>query len=196
MMAKITDKRISTLYQNNDIRIRPYGNEDVTAMLDCIQHSIVEMQPFLPWVHANYSRDDAEQWVRSAQQIWGSGLQYDFVIERKVDNHFLGGVGLLNVDLKVKTANLGYWLDSRETGKSYTTEAAKLAMQFAQQELGLERLIIYMSTDNSASQKIAEKLGATFIETRLNYETIHDRCLDCHVYELTLKAKPKLAIFL
>ena len=156
------------------------------------------MKPYLPWVHDNYTERDSEMWVAWAQQNWRLGVQYDFVIEEKSTGIFLGGVGLLNVNCPSGTAELGYWLRSDYTGQGLSLAGAKLATQFAKDELGLTSIIIYMSVDNAASIAIAKKLGATYQDTKPNYETINGVALDCEFYTLDLAkvtSPQDLAIF-
>ena len=167
-------------------------------MYQCISASIPEMKPYLPWVHDHFSKRDSEIWVAWAQQNWQQGLQYDFVIEELNTGVFLGGVGLLKVNNPPRTAELGYWLRTDYTGQGLSFAAAKLATQFAKDELALEKIIIYMSTDNQPSRVIAKKLGAVYQNTKPKYETIHGIQLDCEFYHLDLAAvaSPKdLAIF-
>ena len=46
------------------------------------------------------------------------------------------------------------------TGRGVATAAARLAVRFAFEELGLIRLEITVALRNSASQRVAEKVGA------------------------------------
>ena len=50
------------------------------------------------------------------------------------------------------------------TGKGYATEAAAAARRWANEALGLPPLMSFIHPDNSASLKVAERLGATFVE--------------------------------
>ncbi len=50
-------------------------------------------------------------------------------------------------------------------GKGYATEAAEEAKRWASEELGLPPLMSFVHPENLASQKVAERLGAKFVET-------------------------------
>jgi RimJ/RimL family protein N-acetyltransferase len=58
-------------------------------------------------------------------------------------------------------ANLGYWVRSDRTGGGIATRAAKLAVRFGFETLGLHRIEILMQPTNRGSQRVAQKLGAT-----------------------------------
>lgn len=193
------DKRMQTLYQNNRIRIRPYQQEDEQGMCECILHSITEMKPYLPWVYDGYQLADSQRWIEWAQRNWQCGVQYDFVIEDIDTGRFLGGVGLLDVNQTSKSATLGYWLDSRFSGQGFAYQAAKLAVEFAEQQLKLQQITIYMSTDNNASRHIAKKLGAIYQKTVEQYEMVNGNAVDCDFYQLIFSAAPareELVIFM
>ena len=50
------------------------------------------------------------------------------------------------------------------TGRGYATEAAAEAKRWAREELGLPPLMSFIHPENLASQKVAERLGARFVE--------------------------------
>lgn len=171
--------------QNEQIRIRPYRKSDVLLMCDCIISSTKEMKPFLPWVHDNYSTKDTQIWIEWVSQNLEKGIQYDFVIELNSTQQFLGGVGILEINHKEKTAKLGYWLRTDATGKGLTTQAAQLAIKFAREQLGLRALFIDCDTTNPMSIRIAEKLGATLLR-REKYHRHDGKNAEQNIYKLKL----------
>lgn len=56
---------------------------------------------------------------------------------------------------------LGYMFTKATRGKGYATEACILARDFARDQLKLDALVSYVSDDNTASQNVARKLGAS-----------------------------------
>jgi ribosomal-protein-serine acetyltransferase len=180
---------MTTLYQNKRIRIRPYKEDDVRGMYQCIRSSIPEMKAYLPWVHDKFSKEEVVNWILWAQHNWQQGCQYDFVIETFEANktsQFIGGVGLLKVDLKGKSAELGFWLKTEYTGKGLTTEAAKLAVEFARNELELDIIYIYVDRKNKPSRKVAHKLGAKPEKLIKNHEDTPGIFIDSKVYSIKL----------
>lgn len=179
---------MSALYQNDTIRIRPYQDGDADKLLECILSSHEDFARYLPWVSPNFGRDDCELWMQWTGRSWQVGVQYDLVIERIEDERFLGGIGLLDINLSSSSASLGYFMRNDAAGKGYTTAAARLAVQFAQ-DLGLSLVNIYVATDNVASMRVAEKLGGKLQAGILeNYEQVNGRIYDSYHYILALNA--------
>ena len=175
-------------YQNNKIRIRPFVETDTSKMCTLVVNSAAEFSKYLPWAHANYSEADSHLWVSWAHYNWANGRQYDLVIADVNTDEFLGGIGLLEVDFNNKCAKLGYWLGTAHTGKGLTTQAAQLIIEFARNELALEKLIIRIAEDNVASIAIAKKLGAVFTYIEPTQEFHNNHWQDTWVYELSLVA--------
>jgi RimJ/RimL family protein N-acetyltransferase len=60
------------------------------------------------------------------------------------------------------TADIGYWVRTSQTGLGLATAAVRLVARFGFEDLGLRRLEMLIATDNLASRRVAEKVGATF----------------------------------
>jgi ribosomal-protein-serine acetyltransferase len=75
--------------------------------------------------------------------------------------NYLGGVGLNFVNRIHQCANLGYWVRTSQTGRGVAARAARLAARFALERLGFQRVEILAAVGNHASQRVAEKAGAT-----------------------------------
>jgi RimJ/RimL family protein N-acetyltransferase len=100
----------------------------------------------------------------------GIGL---FSIERKADGRLVGRAGFLlwdtkrwvhsladELDLPIET-EIGWTLGRAFWGVGYATEASIAARDWALEELGLRRLISLIQRPNTASVRVAEKLGET-----------------------------------
>jgi len=142
-----------------EIGIRRYGPEDATALLEAAIESRGDVQPWLPWCHADYSLAEAEAWVSSQMDLFARGEEYEFVIIDG-EGRFLGGCGLNHVNPADRVANLGYWVRSAAAGRGIATRAVKLLADFAFAETDLERLEIVCAVGNAASLRVAEKAGA------------------------------------
>lgn len=71
----------------------------------------------------------------------------------------VGSVALKRIDLEGRKAELGYWVDPDEQGNGYATEAARLCLTHAFEELGLHKVWARTVGDNDASNRVLEKLG-------------------------------------
>jgi ribosomal-protein-alanine N-acetyltransferase len=100
----------------------------------------------------------------------GFGL---FTTVRKEDQTVIGRVGLIVWDPEtwrtVRASHkgpteleVGYTIGRPFWGLGYATEAAAASRDFAQRELGAQRLIALIIRGNDASENVARKLGFTY----------------------------------
>lgn len=84
--------------------------------------------------------------------------RYDAVIE--ADGIPCGTIGLLNIDSKNSKAE--YYIAMGETslkGKGVSPKASKLILEYAFNELGLNKIYLFTETENIAAQRLFEKVG-------------------------------------
>jgi RimJ/RimL family protein N-acetyltransferase len=95
-----------------------------------------------------------------------------FVVERRADGAFVGRAGLLVWDSRTWThaslaeagddaqPELGWALVRAHWGNGYATEAASAVRDWARSDRSIDRLISLIAPANTASQHVAERLGA------------------------------------
>lgn len=82
----------------------------------------------------------------------------NWVVERSSDGELLGRVGLWNPEGWLGL-EIGWSLVQPAWGNGYATEAAGAAMHWAWTVLNAPRLISVIDPDNTASMRVAERLG-------------------------------------
>ena len=133
---------------------------DVEPLWEAARESMEELQRWMAWFHDGYGASDVKAWVESSQRGWESDDDFNLVITEPGSGSVLGACGLNKVDRVNRSANLGYWVRSTETGRGVATEAAALVAHWGLGVLGLSRLEVVVATGNTASLRVAEKLGA------------------------------------
>jgi len=141
--------------------IRTYRAEDVNALFEAVRESIVEVGHWLPWCHQEYSIEEARQFIISRASSSQGDEWYSFGIFEAAGGRFLGGVGINFINRAHQFANLGYWVRTSAAGHGIATMATRAAARFGFDKLGLHRIEIVAAVDNIASQRVAEKVGAT-----------------------------------
>ena len=81
--------------------------------------------------------------------------------------------GLHRIDWSVPKFEIGYWIDSRYSGKGYMTEAVKRIVQFAFEDLQANRLEICCDSNNLKSKRIPERIGFNFEGELKNFRRHH-----------------------
>lgn len=90
-------------------------------------------------------------WVLRGYGMWA--------VERKDTGEFVGRVGLHRPE-GWPDLELGWMLMPAHQHHGYATEAALAALRFAFSQLGAERVISLIRFENTASERIARRLGA------------------------------------
>lgn len=82
-----------------------------------------------------------------------------WAIELKGTGEFVGRVGLHQPE-GWPDLELGWMLMPAQRGHGYATEAGRVALDYAFGNLNAQRLVSLIRTDNTASERVARRLGA------------------------------------
>jgi RimJ/RimL family protein N-acetyltransferase len=143
------------------ITLRPYVENDVDSLFEAARESIPQMTPWMPWCHRDYSIQESRDWISNCIEKWKQDGEYNFAITSTETGRYLGGCGLNGIHREPDIANLGYWVRTSATKKGVATTTTLLLADFGINELKLKRIEIVVDVDNKASQRVAEKSGAT-----------------------------------
>lgn len=106
-----------------------------------------------------HSLEEIKKWFEPPS---GEGTR-DFAvlnIKHKKDNKLIGSAGINHIDWINRHANAFLQIGEKDYwGKKIATEATLLMLQYAFEELNLNKIIGRVAIDNIASWKVAEKIG-------------------------------------
>jgi RimJ/RimL family protein N-acetyltransferase len=119
-----------------------------------------EMARFVPALPSPYTEADAEAYVADTEQAWREGTSATFAIESR-DGEPVGAVGLGRSTSDPGLAGIGYWIRPEARGRGAATEAVRLVVRWAFDELDVERVSLITDPENIASQRVAERAGFT-----------------------------------
>jgi len=169
MKDYVTDGRIS---------LRKYRIGDEFALYEGISESIEELTRW-GFYHVGFTVEDAAEDVASRVKSWTEGKSYTFLIEELPGAVFVGNCMVNELEPERNRAALGWWVRTSKTGKGIATAAGRLAAQAAFKDLHLGSLTVYTNADNSASRRVAEKVGAVLVRIKPEADGRY-----CAVYEL------------
>jgi len=116
---------------------------------------------------------------------------YYWLMETKASHEKVGVIGVNDVSHVHHRCELGFWSVPVMWGKGYITEAAKAVLQFAFEELHINRIQATVETDNPASIAVLRKLGFTHEGTLREYEMNKDRYIDLMYFGLLKREAQK-----
>ncbi|KPK65209.1 MAG: hypothetical protein AMK73_03650 [Planctomycetes bacterium SM23_32] len=171
--------------RDGTVQLRFLTEADAPAHCEAVNESVAEVSKWLPWAHAGYSEEESRDWIAAQPEARESGQAYEFGIFDEPSGRFLGCCGVNHVDPQNGGANVGYWVRTSATGRGVCTAAARLAVLFGLEELGLQRIEITAAIENAASRRVAEKLGARREGVMRKRFRIEGRPMDGVLYSLT-----------
>lgn len=88
------------------------------------------------------------------------GLLYSFGIFDRETDRLVGNIALSQIFRgQLQSCNIGYYLDKDFNGRGYMSEAVRLAVGFAFNELKLHRIEAGVAPHNLGSMRVLEKAG-------------------------------------
>ena len=148
------------------VNLRELSMNDAQAIADLMNYNISKNLYEVP---EHYLVQDALNFIKKAYHDFESLSGLHFVIEYKGmselrNNNYpvlVGSIGLKNMDLINKKADLGYWIGEEYWGRGIATECVGLIIDYAfySSDLGLREIIAYVFPENKASILVLEKNG-------------------------------------
>jgi ribosomal-protein-serine acetyltransferase len=165
------------------IALMPVEASQTKQLYEAIIESKDEIAPWMEWMHPGYSMAETEQWVAHCQKAWEADSMFGFTIFEERTGQILGGCSIHNKPVH-RNGMMGYWIRTSRTKQGFATEAAALLAQFGFAQLGLIRIEIIVAASNTASQRVAEKVGALREGLLRNRLLIRGEKFDAYVFSL------------
>ncbi|MBS6101971.1 MAG: GNAT family N-acetyltransferase [Actinomyces sp.] len=105
-----------------------------------------------------YSLEDAKWWINTSRQLEEPNATWLVW----ADSDLVGCVGLEDYNEAQRSLKLGYWASEAARGKSYISEAARLAIQHVFEGSRVDKIVWHAHVGNDASWRLAWKLGFIF----------------------------------
>jgi RimJ/RimL family protein N-acetyltransferase len=137
------------------VRLRAYRDDDLKNA-----YAFINSQAVTRYLHAMRPRSLAEEkaWLDRVMAGADPGA-VGYAIESS-DGEYLGGVGLMHIDPRNRSAELGIGIGRIEDwGRGYGTEAALLMLRHGFEELNLHRIHLRVYDYNARAQRSYAKLG-------------------------------------
>jgi RimJ/RimL family protein N-acetyltransferase len=116
---------------------------------------------FLPNPLTRRESDEFVDRIERAFEAHGWGLWAVEVVEH---GGFAGFVGLWPADFDADftpAVEIGWRLDARFWGQGYAPEAARAALEFGFEQVGLGEIVSFTAVINERSQRVMQKIGMT-----------------------------------
>jgi ribosomal-protein-serine acetyltransferase len=151
--------------------LRPTLVSDVDAILDAFEESLTELRRFMPWSHAPQSVTSQIARLKTVEADYFGGREMTMGLFRETPagERFVVMVGLHpRVALNPAALEVGYWARTSESGRGLTVFATKIAVAYAFDKLGADRVQAICDSANVASRRVLERVGFALEGTLAN----------------------------
>lgn len=139
---------------------------------------------------------ETKGFIEHVKRKYRSGEFFDWGINLKSNNKFIGTVGFTTVDPDNDRAELGYVLAPSYWRRGLMFEALSRVIDFAFDDCGFGRLELKIMPDNISSRSIAEKLGFSYEGTLREYMIIKEKPEDVCFYSLLKRERSNYRPFM
>ncbi|MBC5636815.1 MULTISPECIES: GNAT family N-acetyltransferase [Ornithinibacillus] len=146
-------------FETERLHIRMPMPGDGKAVHESKQASKKELLPWMPWAQHEEQEEDTEINIRQAHVAFLNREDLRLLVFHKETGVLIANSGLHRIDWDARKFEIGYWIDTRYSGKGYMTEAVKGIADFAFRELEANRVEIRCDAKNVKSRAIAERIG-------------------------------------
>ena len=166
---------------DGEIRLRLRADSDTPAIVAACRDPEVPRWTRVP---EPYDESTAAEWAAESGRQQESGEGLHLVIADLESDHFLGSIGVHNINRSEGRCDIGYFLAPEARGRGIMTRAVGLLSGWIFQSLPVERIEITIEPANAASRAVAERAAYTFEGILRSHTVIKGRRRDMAMYSL------------
>jgi ribosomal-protein-serine acetyltransferase len=170
---------------DNELELRPYVEADAEEIFAVVKVNYEHLRPFLHWVVPEYSLQSVKEFIVQSQKDFDERKSEVYGIFYQ--NTLVGTISFVNFDWNSQRTEIGYWIAKDHSGRGIITKACQALINYAFDELGMNRIEIRAATENIRSRAIPEKLGFQLEGVLRQSMWRHTRLYDVAIYGLLEK---------
>jgi ribosomal-protein-serine acetyltransferase len=171
-----------SLALDQGLELRLFEESDAAEIFALIDRNREYLRQWLPWVDYETVPEDSLEFIRRTQQQYINNEGFQLGIRFR--GQLAGVIGYHTVNWPNRHVEIGYWLGAEFQGKGLMTRACSAVVDFAFENLLLNRVAILCATGNTRSRAIPERLGFTQEGTLRESEWLYDHFVDLVVYSM------------
>ena len=180
------EQELKTEFDIGDgLSLRAWTENDVDAALEIVLRNREHLHTYMTWMTPQYSIEDAKKFI--AEGITNRLEKKNLALGIWRDGKAIGSTGFNRLDWATRTCEIGYWIDMDEEGKGIITRACRAMIEYAFDELKMNRVEIRCSTENARSAAVPERLGFRKEALLREAEVLGGRAHDFCIYGLLAK---------
>lgn len=165
-----------------EIKLGLFEERHATELFALIEANRAHLRQWMPWLDTNTSVADTLKFIKESLEQFARGE--GFTVAILFQEKWAGVIGYHELDQANRSIEIGYWLSADLQGRGIVTRACGFMVDYAFNELGLNRVAICCAVDNRRSRAIPERLGFKHEGTLRQAEFLYDDLVDHAVYGL------------
>jgi ribosomal-protein-serine acetyltransferase len=146
-----------SLKVDDDLELGFYTERNAEEVYRVVKENYEHLYRWSPWLDEGYSIERAKLFANYSIKQFANRESMPVCIICK--NEIVGGTGFGTINWDYKTTEIGYWLAKKHEGKGIVTKCCRKLLDYAFDELGLNRIVLKCVPENHKSRAIPERLG-------------------------------------
>jgi RimJ/RimL family protein N-acetyltransferase len=141
----------------DDLLLRPWRPADAEAVHRACQDPDIQRWTTVP---TPYGTEHATTFVAElSPAAWATGSGAPFAVVDRLTGELLGSCGLVSIDHRLHSAEIGYWVAPWARGRAVAARSTRAIAHWAFDRLGLGRIVWQAEVGNHASRLAALRAG-------------------------------------
>lgn len=170
----------SKIQVDEKIELRSFAENDAEDILALVKENYEHLRPFLHWVTEDYSIESAHEFIKLTQADFAEKKSQPLAIF--YSGKFVGVIGFVNFGWGSRHTEIGYWIAKDSEGKGIITKSCKALIDYAFNDLNMNRVEIRCAIENVKSRAVPERLGFQLEGTLRQFLWRHTRFYDMAIY--------------
>lgn len=167
---------------DNNLILQAISQDFAEKIYNTINSQRPYLREWLPFVDTTTDLYDTVSYIDSVLEVDEIQREHVFVIQYR--NDFAGIIGFKQTDKANKKTEIGYWLSEVYQGNGIIIRSCKELINFAINNLDINRIQIKVAVGNMKSKRIPQKLGFKFEGIERDGELLANGFTDIEVYSL------------
>lgn len=142
---------------DNGCYLQQIDAADAPTLLAVIEANRSYLRPFLNWIDGVQSLSNIEFFINNCQLQTTQLKGITFLLFQQ--DEIIGSIALYDWMHDVKCIHIGYWIAAKHSGKGIGTAMAQRLLSYAFADLEMNKVQLYFIPENTASERLADKLG-------------------------------------
>ena len=167
---------------DNNLEIRLYEPRHAEELNALIERNFDHIKKWSAWLKDDRSIENTHAFTKRNLKQFADGE--GFAVGIWFEDEMAGQIEYNYLDWKNRKTEIGFWLGESFQGKGSVTKSCRVLIDYAFNELKLNRIEMRCGVENTKSRKIPEKLGFKEEGIIRQAERLHDNYFDFVIYGL------------